>query len=138
MAIHTPFVATDGIIELFDEQNEFQGIVLIERKNPPRGLALPGGFVEIGESCEDALKREMKEETGLDVTIRRLFGVYSNPKRDPRFHVVTCVYVCRATGTPKAADDAKKVFVYKPDEIPFDKLVFDHAEILHNYTASLD
>ncbi len=137
MAIHTPFVATDGIIELFDEQNEFQGIVLIERKNPPRGLALPGGFVEIGESCEDALKREMKEETGLNVTIQRLIGVYSNPKRDPRFHVVTCVYVCRATGTPKAADDAKKVFVYKPDEIPFDKLVFDHAEILHNYLQTI-
>jgi len=137
MAIHTPFVATDGIIELFDKQNNFQGIVLIERKNPPRGLALPGGFVEIGESCEEACGREMKEETSLDVTIQRLLGVYSNPKRDPRFHVVTCVYVCHATGEPKAADDAKKVFVYKPDEIPFNKLLFDHAEILQNYMASL-
>ena len=137
MAIHTPFVATDGIIELFDKENNFQGIVLIERKNPPRGLALPGGFVEIGESCENALVREMKEETSLDVTIQRLLGVYSNPKRDPRFHTVSCVYVCRANGTPKAADDARKVFVYKPDEIPFEKLVFDHAEILHNYLQAV-
>ena len=133
MAIQTPYVATDGIIELYDKDNRFQGIVLIERKNPPYGLALPGGFVEIGESCEDACKREMKEETSLDVTIRRLLGVYSDPKRDPRFHVITCVYICTATGTPKAADDAKEVHIYQPDQIPYDKLLFDHAKILHDY-----
>lgn len=133
MAIKTPYVTTDGIIELYDAEERFRGIVLIERKNPPHGLALPGGFVDVGESCEDACRREMKEETSLDVTIEKLLGVYSDPKRDPRFHTVSCVYVCRATGTPKAADDAKKIFIYQPEEIPFDKLVFDHAKILHDY-----
>ncbi len=138
MAIKTPYVTTDGIIELYNAHNQFQGIVLIERKNPPHGLALPGGFVDVGETCEEACKREMKEETSLDVTILRLLGVYSDPKRDPRFHTISCVYLCRAEGTPKAADDAKKLFVYKPDEIPFEKLVFDHAKIVHDYLATKD
>ncbi len=133
MAIHTPYVATDGIIKLFDENGTFKGIVLIERKNPPYGLALPGGFVEIGESCEEALKREMKEETSLDVEIERLLGVYSDPKRDPRFHTVSCVYVCKATGEPRAADDAKEVYVYMPREIPLEKLLFDHARIIEDF-----
>lgn len=138
MAIKTPYVTTDGIIELYDESGQFKGIVLIERKNPPHGLALPGGFVDVGETCEEACKREMKEETSLDVTILRLLGVYSDPKRDPRFHTISCVYLCRAEGTPKAADDAKKLFVCKPDEIPFKKLVFDHAKIVHDYLATKD
>ncbi len=133
MAIKTPFVAVDGIIKLFDENNNFQGIVLIERKNPPLGLALPGGFVDIGESVEDALKREMKEEVNLDVEIIRLFNVYSNPDRDPRFHTVSIVFICKAYGIPKAQDDAKEVKVCKLEEIPFDKLVFDHAKILENF-----
>ncbi len=133
MAIRTPYVATDGIIELYDDHETFRGIILIERKNPPRGIAFPGGFVEIGESCEDALRREMREEVSLDVTIKSLLGVYSDPKRDPRFHTVSCVYVCSAVGTPRAADDAKEVFVYKPDEIPAKQLVFDHAKILADY-----
>ena len=136
MAIQTPFVATDGIIELYLQNNDFQGIVLIERKNPPYGLALPGGFVDIGESCEEACRREMREETSLDVMIQRLLGVYSDPRRDPRFHAISCVYVCQATGTPKAADDAKKIFVYLPEDLPFDRLVFDHARILRDYLAT--
>ena len=133
MAIKTPFIATDGIIKLFDEENNFKGIVLIERKNPPLGLALPGGFVEIGESVEEALKREMKEETNLDVEIIKLHGVYSKPDRDPRFHVVSVVYICKAMGLPKASSDAKEVKVYKLEEIPLNELVFDHKEILTDY-----
>ncbi len=133
MAIKTPFVAVDGIIKLFDENENFKGIVLIERKNEPRGLALPGGFVDVGESVEDALKREMKEETDLDVKIINLLGVYSDPKRDPRFHTVSVVYTCKAYGTPKAKSDAKAVKVYKLEDIPFDKLVFDHKKIILDY-----
>jgi len=132
MAIQTPYVATDGIIEIYNS-NQFQGIVLIERKNPPYGLALPGGFVDIGESCEDACKREMKEEISLNVTIRKLLGVYSDPNRDQRFHAISCVYICTASGTPKAADDAKQVYLYPIDKIPIEKLVFDHAKIIEDY-----
>ncbi|SNZ08621.1 8-oxo-dGTP diphosphatase [Persephonella hydrogeniphila] len=133
MSIKTPFVAVDGIIQLFDSNENFQGIVLIERKNPPLGLAIPGGFVEIGESVENALVREMKEETDLDVEIIRLLGVYSDPKRDPRFHTVSIAFVCKAYGSPKAQSDAKEVRVFKIEDIPFDKLVFDHAKILRDY-----
>ena len=131
--IKTPFVATDGIIKLYNEKNEFQGIVLIERLNKPFGLALPGGFVDIGEKVEDALVREMQEEVTLNVKIEKLLNIYSDPKRDERFHTVSAVYICNAIGAPKAADDAKKVFVYKLDEIPFEKLVFDHKNILEDF-----
>ncbi len=137
MTIHTPYVATDGIIRLFDVTGAQSGIVLIERKNPPYGLALPGGFVEIGESCETALKREMREETSLEVQIERLLGVFSDPERDPRFHTVSCVYVCRAEGTPKAGDDAKKIHIYPLEKIPMERLVFDHAKIIETYKKSL-
>jgi len=133
LSIQTPFVAVDGIVMLYDDQEQCRGMVLIERKNPPHGMALPGGFVDIGESCEHALVREMKEETSLDVEIVRLHGVYSDPQRDPRFHTVSAVYVCKAYGEPKAADDAKKCFVYPLDEIPMEKLVFDHAKIISDF-----
>ncbi|WP_457639369.1 NUDIX domain-containing protein [Persephonella sp.] len=133
MPIKTPFVAVDGIIQLFDENDNFQGIVLIERKNPPLGLAVPGGFVDVGETVEDALKREMKEETGLDVEILGLLGVYSDPDRDPRFHTVSITFVCRAYGIPVASSDAKEVKVFKIEDIPFDRLVFDHSKILKDY-----
>ncbi len=131
--IKTPHIATDGIIKLYNKQNIFQGIIFIERLNPPFGIALPGGFVDIGEKVEDALVREMKEEVSLDVTIEKLLGIYSDPKRDSRFHTVSAVYICNAIGEPKAADDAKEVFIYHPKEIPLDKLVFDHKEIIQNY-----
>lgn len=129
----TPFLATDGIIKLYDENNHFKGLVFIERLNEPYGIALPGGFVDRGEKVEDALVREMSEEVTLDVKIEKLLGVYSNPKRDKRLHCVSCVYVCNAIGTPKAADDAKKVFIYKKEEIPLEKLVFDHKEIIEDF-----
>ncbi|WP_456480785.1 NUDIX domain-containing protein [Nautilia sp.] len=127
----TPYLTVDGIVKVFNP--EFKGIVLIKRKNPPLGYALPGGFVDRGESVETALKREMKEEIGLDVEIEKLLGVYSDPKRDPRLHTASCVFVCRAYDIPKAGDDAKEAFVVKLEEIPWNGLVFDHAGILRDY-----
>ena len=132
MPIKTPFLSVDGIIELYKE-GRFEGIVLIERLNPPLGLAIPGGFVDIGEKVEDAVVREMKEETDLDVSIRSLLGVYSDPSRDPRFHTVSVVYICTAEGVPQGLDDAKEAIVYTKETIPFDKLVFDHAQIMRDY-----
>ncbi len=132
MEIKTPLLSVDGIIELY-EKDKLQGIVLIERMNRPLGLAIPGGFVDVGEKVEDALVREMKEETDLDVQITSLLNVYSDPSRDPRFHTASVVYICKAEGIPKGLDDAKEAIVYKRDEIPFEKLVFDHAKILRDY-----
>ena len=132
----TPYLATDGIIEIYDDKDIFQGIVLIQRRNDPQGLALPGGFVDVGESVENALRREMKEETNLDVQINTLLGVYSDPKRDPRFHTASVVYVALAQGQPKGGDDAKEAKIYRLEEIPLDQLVFDHAKIVKEYLLS--
>lgn len=131
----TPYLTTDGIVELYNDSQELLGIVLIQRKNPPHGLAFPGGFVDVGESVEEAVVREMKEEISLDVEITKLLGVYSDPKRDPRFHTASVVYVCRAYGEPKAADDAKEVIVIPKDRLASqqNELVFDHAKILEDY-----
>lgn len=130
----TPYLTTDGIIELYEGEN-FRGIVLIERSHDPKGLALPGGFVDLGERVEEALVREMKEETNLEVEISRLLGVYSDPKRDPRFHTASVVFVAQAQGQPKGGDDAKTAKLYALDEIPMDKLVFDHGAILQAYLS---
>lgn len=131
--IQTPFLAVDGIVEIYSDNGTFQGIVLIERRNKPIGLAIPGGFVDIGETVETAVVREMKEELSLDVTIQSLLGVYSDPARDSRFHCVSIVYICKAFGMPVGADDAKEAFIYSLDDIPYEKLVFDHAKILRDY-----
>ena len=128
----TPYLTTDGIIELYKEDT-FKGIVLIERKNEPKGLALPGGFVDVGERVEEALVREMQEETNLQVEISMLLGVYSDPKRDPRFHTASVVFIVKAQGQPQGGDDAKTAKVYALEEIPMDQLVFDHGEILKDY-----
>jgi 8-oxo-dGTP diphosphatase len=130
----TPLLTVDGIIKIFNP--DFQGIVLIKRKNPPLGYALPGGFVDYGEKVEDALIREMKEETNLDVKIEKLLGIYSNPKRDPRMHTASAVFVCRAEDLPKAGDDAKETMLIKLEEIPWNKLVFDHAQILKDFLTN--
>jgi len=132
----TPFLAVDGIVKLWDGKR-FKGIVLIERHYEPYGFALPGGFVEVGERVENAVLREVKEETGLDAKIVKLLGVYSEPDRDPRFHVVSVVFVLDAEGAPKAGDDAKSVFISPLEQIPFDKMVFDHAKILGDYLRCL-
>lgn len=131
--IQTPFLAVDGIVEIYNDAGAFEGIVLIERLNKPTGLAIPGGFVDIGETVETAVVREMKEEISLDVTIKSLLGVYSDPTRDSRFHCVSIVYICKAFGKPIGADDAKEAFVYALDKIPYEKLVFDHAKIISDY-----
>ena len=129
----TPYLTTDGIVEIYDDLQSFLGIVLIKRKYPPLGLALPGGFVDIGEKLEDACIREMKEEISLNVSIESLLGVYSDPKRDKRFHTVSVVYICKAYGMPIAADDAKEVMIVPLEKLELDKLVFDHGDILRDY-----
>ena len=129
----TPYLTTDGIVEICNVSEKLLGIVLIQRKNIPFGLALPGGFVDVGESVEDAVVREMKEEISLDVKIKELFGVYSDPTRDIRFHTASVVYVCKAYGIPVGADDAKEAMIVKLEELELDKLVFDHGEILRDY-----
>ena len=121
----TPFLAVDSII-IYRGQ-----IVLIRRKNYPfQGLfAIPGGYVEIGETTENAAMREAKEETGLDTRIIKLLGVYSEPKRDPRGHVVSICYLSRGTGTLIAGSDAKGVSLFSLDELPIEH-AFDHLEII--------
>jgi 8-oxo-dGTP diphosphatase len=125
-----PPIAADVIAEIGDR------IVLIERKNFPFGWALPGGFVDIGESVEQAAIREALEETSLDVELRALLGVYSRPDRDPRGQTVTVVYVGRGRGTPRARDDAKEIGLFAPTNPPA-PLAFDHAEILDDYLRFL-
>jgi 8-oxo-dGTP diphosphatase len=129
-APHTPLLAADIVIELIDHPGH--PIVLVERKNPPRGWALPGGFVDVGEAVEEAAMREAAEETGLEVLLKDLLGVYSNPVRDPRGHTVSVVFVAVAVGEPKAGDDAAALQLFVPDRLP-EPLAFDHAEILADY-----
>lgn len=131
--IETPHVSVDGIVQLRRSGGEIE-IVLIERKNPPYGWALPGGFVDIGESVSQALVREMQEEITLDVTIDRLLGVYSDPSRDDRFHTVTAVFVCHARGEPVAADDAKALKVVSIASALQMPLAFDHHQVLLDYS----
>lgn len=109
-----------------------KGIVLIKRKNPPYGWALPGGFVDYGETLEEAAVREAKEETGLDVELIRQFHAYSDPNRDPRQHTITVVFIAKAEGTPVAGDDAKEVGVFTRENLPR-PLAFDHGKILEDY-----
>jgi len=108
------------------------GIALIRRRNPPPGWAIPGGFIDYGERAEDAARREMREELGVDVDLVALLGVYSDPARDPRGHTISTVYVGRASGTPHAGDDAADVAVFRRETLPA-PLAFDHARILEDY-----
>ncbi|MCJ7812794.1 NUDIX hydrolase [bacterium] len=122
----SPVPTVDIIIEVGRE------IVLIERKNFPYGWALPGGFVDYGESIETAAIREAKEETSLDIDLTGLLGVYSDPDRDPRCHTITTVFIALSSGSPKANDDAKDIGLFNQTAIPH-LLVFDHVKILDDY-----
>ncbi len=121
-----PVVTVDAIIETAG------GIVLIKRKNPPAGWAIPGGFVDYGETLEEAVCREMEEETGLNVNLSRQFHTYSDPQRDPRHHTISTIFIATASGKPNAGDDAKEARVFTKDNLPED-IAFDHRQILEDY-----
>ncbi len=124
-----PVPTVDIIIQI---DGDPERIVLIERKNEPRGWALPGGFVDYGETLESAAIREAREETGLEVELLRQFHSYSDPARDPRGHTVTTVFLGRASGTPEADDDAGNAIIRSVDDLP-SPMAFDHAQIIDDY-----
>ena len=130
----TPQLTADIIIEMTDRPG--RPIVLIERKYPPPGWAIPGGFVDVGETLQSAAVREAREETSLDVTLKRLLGNYSDPLRDSRGHTVSAVYIAEAQGEPRAADDARHLALYDPRKTP--PLAFDHERIIRDYLNFLD
>lgn len=121
-----PVPTVDIIIEIGRK------IVLIRRKHPPPGWAIPGGFIDGGERAEEAAVREAREETGLAVTLTALLGVYSDPERDPRRHTISAVYVATAEGTPSGGDDASEARLFGEQDLP-SPLAFDHAKILADY-----
>ena len=123
----TPFVTVDMIIELPD------GMVVIERRNLPYGWALPGGFVDVGESLEDAARREAKEETNLDLKDLRQMHTYSDPKRDPRFHTVSTVFIAKGVGIPRSGDDAKNLKIVPYADLLKIEYAFDHKQVVHDY-----
>ena len=125
-----PFPTVDIIIET--ETPFKNGIVLIKRKNPPFGWAIPGGFVDYGESLEQAAVREAEEETTLKVKLKRQFHTYSDPGRDPRHHTISTVFIASAVGEPMGQDDAAEAAVFSKDEIPED-MAFDHKTIIEDY-----
>ena len=126
-----PIPTVDIIIEM-----EPKGIILIKRKNPPLGWAIPGGFVDYGESLEEAAIREAKEETNLVVELVRQFHTYSAPERDPRHHTISTVYVARGKGTSQAKDDAIAIGVFTESNLP-DEIAFDHRLIIRDYFTSI-
>ncbi|PSF35261.1 NUDIX hydrolase [Aphanothece hegewaldii CCALA 016] len=130
MTYRNPTPTVDIIIELLDQPH--RPIILIERKNPPYGWALPGGFIDYGETVETAAIREAMEEINLEVELVEQFYVYSDPNRDPRQHTLSIVFIATAKGEPTALDDAKTVRIFQLWEIP-SKLCFDHDKILKDY-----
>jgi 8-oxo-dGTP diphosphatase len=119
-------------VDVIIEQDGGKKIVLIKRRNPPRGWAIPGGFVDYGETLEAAAVREAYEETGLHVTLLRQFHTYSDPLRDPRKHTISTVFIARADGSPVAGDDAAEAGAFGVDTLP-GPLAFDHGSILKDY-----
>jgi len=130
MEYRNPAPTVDIIIELVDKPS--RPIVLIERKNEPFGWAIPGGFVDYGESIESSAIREAKEEVSLDVELVEQFYVYSDPARDPRQHTLAIVFIATAKGEPVAADDAKNLGVFHQWDLP-QNLCFDHDSIMEDY-----
>jgi 8-oxo-dGTP diphosphatase len=127
-----PILTTTAIIEVY-QNDQMQGIVLIKRGKAPWGKALPGGKVEYGETVEEAVRREMQEEVGLELLDLKQFHVYSDPKRDFRHHSVEVTHLAKSDKVPQAGDDAADAFIVPLKEIPWDELAFDHAQILHDY-----
>jgi len=132
LKIKTPLLTVDIIIRIGDKEH----VVLIRRKNPPHGWAIPGGFVDVGETVEQAAVREALEETTLNVTLQELLGVYSDPRRDPRGHTVSVVFLADAEGMPRGADDAREARIFEISALPM-PLAFDHAGILSDYRDGL-
>lgn len=127
-----PVPTVDLIIEIPDK-----GLILIQRGNPPLGWALPGGYVDYGESLEAAARREAREEASLEVELLGQLHTYSDPRRDPRQHNISTVFVAEAHGTPRAADDARSLEIFHPEDLP-QLLVFDHGQILADYRKVRD
>lgn len=125
-----PVPTVDIIIEI-----ENGKVILIKRKNQPHGWAIPGGFVDRGESLEEAAAREAKEETSLEISDLHQFHTYSAPARDPRFHTISTVFTAKASGRPKADDDAVKIGIFGEEELP-DEIAFDHRKILADYFSA--
>ena len=132
-APRNPFPTVDIVL-----YRKGQGILLIERRNPPHGWALPGGFIDYGESAEQAAVREALEETGLHVRLKSLLGVYSAPDRDPRFHTLSVAFIAEADGnqTPRAGDDAGNARFFALDELP--EMAFDHLRIIEDFARRLN
>ena len=129
----TPLLTVDAVIEL--PERDGCPIVIIERKHEPLGLAFPGGFVDVGETVEMAVKRESLEEVGLDIKLKGILGIFSDPSRDARGHTVSIVFVSTARGEPRAADDAAEAYVINPETLAERPMVFDHAKILQRYLS---
>ncbi len=125
----TPALTVDVIVELVDRPD--RPIVLVGRRHPPPGWAIPGGFVDVGETVEQAALRELAEETGIEGRALSLLGVYSDPQRDPRGHTVSVVFAAQGRGDPRAGDDAERVLIADPEDPP--PMAFDHASILEDY-----
>lgn len=121
-----PYPTADVIVEIKGK------ILLIKRGNPPYGWAIPGGFIDYGEKAEDAARREIREEAGIEITDLEQFHVYSDPSRDPRFHTLTVVFTAKSDDTPKAGDDAAETGLFDMGNLP-SPIVFDHSEILKDY-----
>ena len=123
----TPLITVDALIELADGS-----IVLVKRRYPPPGWAIPGGFVDPGESLQEAVCREAKEETSLDVSVKEIFHIYSRPWRDPRGDTVSVIYYCTARGKPQGGDDAAEAVAFDPEHLP-EEIAFDHEEIIRDF-----
>lgn len=123
-----PVPTVDVIVEMDDRPGQ---VLLIRRRNPPEGWALPGGFVDEGEPLWAAARREAMEETDLSIELEEQFFAYSDPRRDPRRHTITTVFIAAASGQPRAGDDAAQVAFFNEDDLP--ELAFDHSQILEDY-----
>lgn len=130
-APHTPYLCVDMILHTRKTE-----IILIERLYEPYGIALPGGFVDVGEDIQDAAKRETLEEVSCTTRFLKQFRAYGHPSRDPRFHTCSIVYVGQVNGTPRAADDAKDILLFDISE-PLPNLQFDHGHIVADYLREL-